>query len=634
MNLMKDKALQLADPNLSPNQRAVQRCWLARQLEESGNYEAAREAMGELWEAGVEPLDFGELETLTRAHIFLRVGSLTGYLGSTKQTEGAQEVAKNLLSESSRLFELGEVPEGTAEAQIELAVCYWREGAFDEARVMLQDALIRISQNDNDLKARAFLYRAMIERSAKRFNDALRIHYEAIPFFEKSENHLLKAKFHYGFANVLNYLRTVEYREDYVDRALLEYAAASFHYEQVGHSRHEACVENNLGFLFGTIGKFSEAHEHLDRAQMLFTVLKDDVHLAQVDETRARVMLAEGRVVEAEKTARTAVRTLEQGDEQSLLAEALTTHGTALARLKHPDQACLALERALVIAERAGDLESAGNAAMVLIEELGTFLSNDDLKATVDRARELLTNTQDLSTLKRLTACASRVLALVHASPRFPGSVDWNTFSFKHAILEYEAHFIRLALEDTGGVVSRAARLLGFNHHQSLLALLNGRHEILRHRSTPIVPRRRSIIRNKASNASHPRANRRNKNKVRILHVENNQTLAQMTQEKLESDGYEVEICADGNEALEKIAGNSHYNLLLLDNELPGTSGLQLAQHARSLAHHHRTPIIILSATLDDETARLAGVDAFLRNPEDIAAVGETVAKLLQSSAK
>lgn len=108
--------------------------------------------------------------------------------------------------------------------------------------------------------------------------------------------------------------------------------------------------------------------------------------------------------------------------------------------------------------------------------------------------------------------------------------------------------------------------------------------------------------------------------------------VARIVQEKLELDGCEVEICADGTLALEKITSNTHYNLLLLDNELPGISGLQLVQHARGLAHHHRTPIIILSATLDDETARMAGADAFLRKPEDISAVGETVAKLLQSA--
>src|SRR5205085_9583673 len=127
-------------------------------------------------------------------------------------------------------------------------------------------------------------------------------------------------------------LGAVEGRPDYIDQALIEYAAASFHFEQAGHARYQACVENNLGFLFGTIKKFAEAHEHLDHAQALFTSMKDDVHTAQVDDTRAKVLLAEGHVTEAERLVRSAVQTLEKGGEQALLAEALTTYGIALAR--------------------------------------------------------------------------------------------------------------------------------------------------------------------------------------------------------------------------------------------------------------------------------------------------------------
>ncbi|MCU1267307.1 MAG: hypothetical protein JWM21_3625, partial [Acidobacteria bacterium] len=67
----------------------------------------------------------------------------------------------------------------------------------------------------------------------------------------------------------------------------------------------------------------------------------------------------------------------------------------------------------------------------------------------------------------------------------------------KRAVLHYEAHFIKLALDAAGGVVTRAARLLGFNHHQSLLALLNARHKNLRERGSPLIPRRRSIIQNR-----------------------------------------------------------------------------------------------------------------------------------------
>ena len=71
-------------------------------------------------------------------------------------------------------------------------------------------------------------------------------------------------------------------------------------------------------------------------------------------------MLAEGAVAKAEKIAKSAVRMLEKGGEQSLLAEALTTHGIALARLGNEAQARAVFERAIAIAEQAGDVESAG----------------------------------------------------------------------------------------------------------------------------------------------------------------------------------------------------------------------------------------------------------------------------------
>ncbi|MFN2596046.1 MAG: hypothetical protein ABR563_02535, partial [Pyrinomonadaceae bacterium] len=275
MNLAKETLRQLADPTLTLNEQAQLRCRLAKQLEELGNYEEAREALGELWQQVCERPEIEGLDQRTAAKVLLRAGVLTGWIGSVRQIEGSQETAKNLISESMRFFEALQDEEKIAEAQSELAYCYWREGAFNEARVMLQEALGRVKEINNEVKAVALLRSAIVERSAKRFNDALRIDTEAAPLFEKYGCHLLKAKFHNGFANDLNYLGTAERREDYLDRALLEYTAASFYFEQAGHTRYQAYVENNLGFLFSTVGKFAEAHEHLDRAQALFTTLKD-----------------------------------------------------------------------------------------------------------------------------------------------------------------------------------------------------------------------------------------------------------------------------------------------------------------------------------------------------------------------
>ena len=330
MNSKRDLLHHLTDENLSANQRAQARCQLAIQLETEGDYEAAREAMGELWQGiGERPLLVG-LDEETKGVVLLRTGVITGWLGGAKQVRGVQESAKNLVTESIDIFEALQKRSRVAEGLIELACCYWREGAFDEGRVLLSDALHRLGESDIELRAKALLRLAIIEKDSKRFGDALRIHSEAAPLFEQLQNHCLIGSFHNDFAIVLRNLGSAENRQDYIDQALIEYAAAAYHFEQAGHIRYQACVENNLAFLFWKLQRCADAHKHLDRAQILFARLKDDLHGAQVDETRARVLLAEGRVLEAEKAARRAVRTFEAGDGVYLLAEALTTQANCI----------------------------------------------------------------------------------------------------------------------------------------------------------------------------------------------------------------------------------------------------------------------------------------------------------------
>ena len=141
MDLAKDLFHQLNDLTLTHNERAQRRCQLAKHLEKLGKYEGAREAMGELWQRIGERPALEGLDQRTAAEVLLRVGTLTGWIGSVKQIEGAQELAKNLISESMRIFETLQEKEKVAEARTELGCCYWREGSLDEARVMLQEAL-------------------------------------------------------------------------------------------------------------------------------------------------------------------------------------------------------------------------------------------------------------------------------------------------------------------------------------------------------------------------------------------------------------------------------------------------------------------------------------------------------------
>ena len=608
---------RIADPALTPDGRARLRCQLAKQLEDIGNYEAARDAMGELWlGVGYRPV-LDELDQTTTAEVLLRAGVLTGWLGCAKRIEGTLEAAKDLISESVTIFETLKDALKSAEAQMELGHCYWREGGFNEARDLLKGALSRLPDEAGDLRAVTLSRLATVEKVTNRLSDALRLLEEAAPLLEASGNHTLKGRFHNEYAQVLRKLGAAELRDDYTDRALIEYAAASYHFEEAGHRRYQGYVENNLGYLFGTIKNFTEAHRHLDRAQALFTSLKDRVHIAQVDDSRAKVLLWEGLAAKAEKLARAASQALEASDQRSLFAEALTTHGVALARLGQYPQAQLTLQRGIDVAYEAGDSEGAGQAALSIIEELSEHLTDDELIGVYDRAADLLSGSRHEASRDRLLACAHRVMHLVgtSTSPR-----TWTNFSLKDALRRYEARLIERALRDAGGVVARASQLLGIKR-QNLDAKLHQHYRHLLHLRPPVVPRKSSLMfRDECCNAAQP---------VTILHVEDHQMVADAVRYALETEGWLVEGCDNGAAALTKIESGAHYDLLILDNELPGINGIDLITRTKTLAHRQRTPIIMLSASDVERDARRAGASAFLRKPQEVSALAETIARLL-----
>jgi tetratricopeptide (TPR) repeat protein len=551
---------------------AMERCRRAKELQDAGRHDEAAGALGDLWRGlGERPRAEG-LGPLARAELLLRAGALTGFIGSSRRVGGAQEAAKNLISEAAEAFRGAGAREREAEALRELGYCYWREGAHDEARVVLGEALKLLPEENYEQRAQTLLRLAIVESSATRYHDALRNLAEAAPLFDASPNHAKRGTFHMEMAVALDFLAAGERRDDYADRALLEYAAASYHFELAGHTRYRAAAENNYAHLLFKRGRYAEAHEHLDCARRLFTSLKDSAHAAQVDETRARAFLAERRFADAERVARAAVRALSTGGEQAVLAEALTAQGVALARLGRRDEALAVLRRASGAASLAGHLEGAGLAELALVEELHDRLAGEELRAAYESADDLLARTQDHETLARLRAAArivvassrrggaagadpARVAELISeaceargksvtftpgalgAISRLPSAADegwvralvgrtveraedgatvdagavetyalrqladdadfsdpWANFSFRDEVMQYEERLIERALADARGSVSRAARLLGFRHHESLNWRLRNRNKSLLQARTPARKRRRSVV--------------------------------------------------------------------------------------------------------------------------------------------
>lgn len=490
-----------------PSDRVTLLCKQAKVHEEAGDFEAARDTLAEFWEGVGERPSLDGLTEIAQAELLLRSGTLSGWIGSARQIPGAQSNAKDLITESSRIFENLSMIERVAECQVDLAICYWREGALDEARITLDDALKHLGDLESEQRLRIVLNRVVVEEVAGRSNDALRLLRSSEALFDKSSNDALKGKFHNQFANVLKNVGLVENRGDYIDQALVEYAAAGVHAERVGNKRVLASTKNNVGFLFVRLGRFSEAHEELAQARRLFESLKDRGTVAQVDDTRARAFIAQGMYTEAEKVSRAAVRVLEQGDERSLLASSLTTYATVLARTGRSKEALLDLNRAIQVAEQAGDIEGAGLSALTVIEELGSDASFNKLWIYYQKAESNLALSQQPAIRMRLGKSASKLISLIDFSvfeptrqPSKQQDKDFEntgkafSYSLDEEVRRYEGQLIKRALDACGGSVTRAARSLGITH-QGLAFILNGRQKDLLSARTPIKPRRRSIIR-------------------------------------------------------------------------------------------------------------------------------------------
>ncbi len=401
-------------------------------------------------------------------------------------------------------------------------------------------------------------------------------------------------------------------------------------------STRETGEESRLNLLDIFLSDPEKARPHMSLAEELLRRIADPAldpaerarlrrELDQrLEEKRARDLLAEGRVAEAERVAGASVSAFEGDGEQSLLAEALTTHGVALARLGRTEEARRALEEAFEVARAAGDSERAGLAALTVVEELGGRLPGEELCATFERAAGLLVGSRDVPTLRRLCECGRRALFIMNAAPT---PSDWEGFSLKEAIRRFEAGLIEKALRDAGGLVTRAAQLLGIKYHNGLVSMLNRRHRNLLPGRAPVLPRRRSII----NVPREVRGSRRGETgrAVRILYAEDDQTVAAAVRETLEMEGWQVETCSSGTTAMGLVLSAAPFDALLFDNELPGMRGVEIARRARELPRRRRTPILMLSASECEREARAAGVDAYLRKPQDVTQLADTIRRLL-----
>ena len=92
-----------------------------------------------------------------------------------------------------------------------------------------------------------------------------------------------------------------------------------------------------------------------------------------------------------------------------------------------------------------------------------------------------------------------------------------------------------------------------------------------------------------------------------ILVVEDENKIAQLVRDYLENAGYRVVMAHDGKTAMAQFR-HEHPDLIVLDLNLPGMDGLDVARAVRRAQSARGTPIIMLTARVQ-EMDRIIGLE-------------------------
>ena len=118
---------------------------------------------------------------------------------------------------------------------------------------------------------------------------------------------------------------------------------------------------------------------------------------------------------------------------------------------------------------------------------------------------------------------------------------------------------------------------------------------------------------------------------MKILIVDDEQTLVKGIKFNLENEGYDVDCCYDGETAVE-MARNNDYSLIILDLMMPGKDGLQACQEIRAFS---TVPVIMLTARSQRSDLLIgfeSGADDYITKPFDILELKARVRALLRRS--
>ena len=124
-------------------------------------------------------------------------------------------------------------------------------------------------------------------------------------------------------------------------------------------------------------------------------------------------------------------------------------------------------------------------------------------------------------------------------------------------------------------------------------------------------------------------------NGLKILLVEDNEINQQLTVEMLKNAGFEIDIAANGSEAIQAVKGSS-YDAVLMDVQMPVMSGYEATSLIRADGRFDELPIIAMTAYAMNgakEQCLAAGMNDYISKPIDQERLFTTLARWVRPEA-